>query len=392
MKILQINVTYGIGSTGKIVETLHNKFLQFDHDSYVISGRKTTGNNNRVFKFTSDFESKFWHLLSKVTGNLYCVCPIATRRIIRFIKQIKPDVVHLHCLNGFFVNIPKLMKFLNKENISTVLTNHAEFMYTGNCGYTMECNNWIDGRCKNCKRVKEFNGKYSLNLTHHYYKKMFNSISSFTNLKVTSVSPWLNERVKRSEMFAKIADNCFTVLNPVIIKNFVEENRFKNSTKNVLYVTADFNNPEKGGYNLFKLAKECEDLNITFYVKSARPVENKINLKNIVFIEEKNVNLFSLYETADCSLLLSQKETFSMVVAESLMCGTPIAGFKAGGPETIAVNNYSEFVDYGDIKQLKEALLKMLNKKLNKESIKKAALSKYSIDIIANEYLKVYEK
>lgn len=392
MKILLINVTYGIGSTGKIVETLHNKFLELNHDSYVIAGRKTTCTNNRIFKFTSDFESKFWHLISKFTGNLYSVCPIGTRKIIRFIKRVKPDVVHLHCLNGFFVNIPKLIKFLKKENINTVLTNHAEFMYTGNCGYTMECNNWIGNKCKNCKRVKEFNGKYSLNLTHCYYKKMFKSMSSFKNLKVTSVSPWLNERVKRSEMFSRLRDNCSVVLNPVSIDDVEDEKRFNKDDKNVLYVTADFNNPEKGGFNLFKLAKDCENLNIIFHVKSGRPVQDKFLSKNIVFINDANTNLFSLYKSADCSLVLSKKETFSMVVAESLMCGTPVVGFKAGGPETIAIDNYSNFVDYGDIKQLKEALLKMLDEKLNKDSVRKAALSKYSVDIIANEYLKVYEK
>lgn len=392
MKILSINVSYGIGSTGKIVESLHNRFLELGHDSYVLAGRKTNILSNNVVKLTSEIESKIWHFFSKFTGNLYCVCPIATNKIIKFIKTTKPDVVHLHCLNGFFVNIPKLMKFLKKENINTVLTNHAEFMYTGNCGYTMECNNWICNKCKNCKRVKEFNGKYSLNLTHRYYKKMFNSISSFNNLKVTSVSPWLDARVKQSEMFGKITANCFTVFNPVTIKNLRKENIFKNDTKNVLYVTADFTNPEKGGFNLFKLAKECEGSNIIFYVKSGRPVHQKFKFKNLVFIDDLNCDLFSLYKSADCSLVLSQKETFSMVVAESLMCGTPIVGFKAGGPETIAINNYSDFVDFGDIKQLKDALLKMLNKKLDRDSIKDAARIKYSIETIANDYLNVYEK
>ena len=392
MKILSINVSYGIGSTGKIVESLHNRFLELGHDSYVLVGRNTNVLSNNVVKLTSEIESKTWHFFSKFTGNLYCVCPISTNKIIKFIKNIKPDVVHLHCLNGFFVNIPKLMKFLKKENINTVLTNHAEFMYTGNCGYTMECNNWIGNKCKNCKRVKEFNGKYSLNLTHRYYKKMFNSISSFKNLKVTSVSPWLDARVKQSEMFGKITANCFTVLNPVTIKNLRKENIFKNDTKNVLYVTADFSNPEKGGFNLFELAKECEGSDIIFYVKSGRPVHQKFQFKNLIFIDDLNCDLFSLYKSADCSLVLSQKETFSMVVAESLMCGTPIVGFKAGGPETIAINNYSDFVDYGDIEQLKDALLKMLNKKLDRDSIKDAARTKYSIETIANDYLNVYEK
>lgn len=392
MKILLINVSYGLGSTGKIVESLHHKFLEMGHDSYVVVGRKYTSLNERIKKYTFELESKIWHFISKITGNLYCVCPLSTVRIIKYIKRLQPDVVNLHCLNGFFVNVPKLIKFLNHKKINTVLTNHAEFMYTGNCGISLDCNNWIEKNCSNCKRLKEFNGNISLNLTRLYYEKMYKSISKFKNLKVTSVSPWLNERVKCSKMFDNVKKNCFVVLNPVVVHNSGATKIFQEKSKNVLFLTVDFNNLEKGGQYLYKLAEECSDSDITFYVKSGRPIKNKKQYLNIVFIEDENVDIESLYCSADCSLLFSRRETFSMVVGESLMCGTPIVGFKAGGPETIAINNYSDFVDYGDIKQLKEALLKMLNKKINRDSIKDAARIKYSIETIANDYLNVYEK
>lgn len=392
MKIISINVSYGTGSTGKIVEALHKRFLKTGHNSYVIVGRKTTVLNEKIIKLTNELESKIWHLLSKFTGNLYNVCPISTWRIIRFIKKSKPDVVHLHCLNGFFLDIPRLINFLKKEKINTVLTNHAEFMFTANCGYTLGCNNWKNIECKECRRYKEINGIFSLNLTHYYYKKMFKAISNFSKLKVTSVSSWLNERLKQSKMFRALKENCFVVLNPVDTHEGQVNNYFSKEKKNILYVTADFNNPEKGGFNIFKLAEKCNNLNMKFFIKSGKKITQKLSFNNIEVIDDKNIDMFSLYESADCSLLLSQRETFSMVVAESLSCGTPIVGFRAGGPETIGIDKYSFFVNYGDINNLKEALLKMLNENVDREIIKKIASTKYSVNTIANEYLRIYEK
>ncbi len=392
MKILLINVTYGIGSTGKIVESLHKKYLEEGHDSFVVVGRKTTLIDKRVTKLTCELESKIWHLFSKITGNLYCVCPFSTSRIKRYIKKIKPDVVHLHCLNGFFVNIPNILCFLEKNKINTVLTNHADFMFTGNCGYAIDCNKWINDECKNCENIKRFNGELSLNFTNHYYKKMYEAISSFSNLKVTSVSDWLSNRVSSSKMFSKIKTNCSTILNPVSIIDDNKKYTFSKTGRNVLYITADFNNPEKGGAFIFKLAKECAKDNINFYVKSGKKYSNHSVLDNVFFIDDKDVDIYSMYRAADCCLLLSIRETFSMVVAESLMCGTPVVGFESGGPESIGIVNYSKFVKFGDVVKLREELLAMLNMQYDRDSIKKAASIKYSIDVVAADYISLYEK
>ena len=88
--------------------------------------------------------------------------------------------------------------------------------------------------------------------------------------------------------------------------------------------------------------------------------------------------LAKYYSMANLTILTSQFETFSMVCAESLCSGTPVVGFKAGAPEQISIQQYSEFVEYGKIDELESAVKNWLNKSLNKKEIANMAKEKYS--------------
>jgi glycosyltransferase involved in cell wall biosynthesis len=102
--------------------------------------------------------------------------------------------------------------------------------------------------------------------------------------------------------------------------------------------------------------------------------------------------LAQYYSMADLTVVTSKRETFNMPVAESLACGTPVIGFKAGGPETISIKEYSEFVDYGDIEALASCARKWLNfKNKNSADISKAADERYSKEKMCERYLEVYK-
>ena len=398
MRVLLINVNYGIGSTGKIVESLFNYYSkQRDLETYCIYGRHSTQNNiKNIYKSCFEIESKFWHFLSKISGNLYGGMPISTFRIKSLIRRIKPDIVHLHCLNGFFVNVYSLLIFLKKKNIKTVLTNHADFMFTGNCGCALDCTKWRTNQCLKCNRVKEFNGVFSLKRTNHFYEKMEKSFRDFDNLVVTNVSEWLTNKAKSSPILKNFKH--YTILNPVeISKSQNVSNPYLNyilpeNSQIILHITTDFYNPEKGGQYIYPLAKEMP--NSYFFIKSKNPVKTPSALKNVIFIEEdvNQSNLYNYYNNADITIVLSKTETFSMVTAESLYCGTPVVGFKAGGPETIAIPQFSKFVENGNIALLVNEIINILNKDLDKETISTQAKDKYSISRIASEYLTIYNQ
>lgn len=139
MKILQINNVYKKGSTGKITYDIHQELQRRGIESVVCYGRGQKVDEINVHKTCGEFYSKINNIWSRITGIMYGGCFFSTNRLISIVKKEKPDIVHLQCLNGYFVNIYRLINWLKKNKIKTVLTLHAEFMYTGGCGHSIGC-------------------------------------------------------------------------------------------------------------------------------------------------------------------------------------------------------------------------------------------------------------
>ena len=402
LKILQINCVYKYGSTGKIVYDLHTQLLCNGVDSYVIYGRREKTREQNVLKLCGELESKIYNLHSRLTGIMYGGCFFSTARIIKKIKKLNPDVVHLHCINGNFVNIYKLINWLNDNNIKTILTLHAEFMYTANCGYAMECDKWLKG-CGKCPRYKSETNSLFFDRTNISWNRMKKSFEGFEkNITIASVSPWLMNRAKKSPILSNM--NHTVVLNGIdtAVFHIYDTEKLKkklsiNTKKTVLHVTSYFSTDEnhiKGGSYVIKLAKEfysqCQD--VTFLVIGDHS-QIDCDLPNVKFlgrIEDQSL-LAKYYSMADVTLLTSKKETFSMIVAESLCCGTPVVGFKAGAPEQIAISEFSNFADFGNIEELKKSLLDFLTIGWDSSHISAVSELKYSKIKMYENYLKLYK-
>lgn len=398
MRVALINIVYKKGSTGNIVADLKREYLKDGHDVYVLYGRGKKINESKVYKTGYEFESKVHHAFSRVTENLYGGMFFSTLRMKRYLKKINPDVVHLHCLNGFFVNIYSIIKFLKKRNVKVILTNHADFMFTANCGFSLDCKKWKTSECKKCQHVKEFNGKYSVkNRTHHFFKKMERAFKGAKNFVITGVSPALCEMMEESPIFKDIpilsVNNGFNISDFSFIsdKDPYVDIRKDEKTKIVLHVTSGFHLKDKGGFFLYDIAKRYQRQNVKFVVIGN--MRNEKNTDNIIFLGriEKKEDLLAHYRHADATILLSQYETFSMVVAESLLMGTRAVGFLSGGPESVAPLEYTKFVSYGDIDKFVEELDATLDSKVDKDKVIATAQRTYDISYTKNSYEILFE-
>lgn len=375
MKILQVNCVYKTGSTGKIVADIHNELRTRGIGSVVCYGRGAVVDEPDVYKTCGELYSKANNLLSRFTGIMYGGCGFSTRRLISIIKKEKPDVVHLHCINGYFVNIYRLIQWLKENHIKTVLTLHAEFMYTANCGHALDCEKWKTG-CGRCPRRRQETKSLFVDGTSRSWKRMKRAFDGFeADCTIVSVSPWLMERAMQSPILNGFRH--ITVLNGLDVGVFSpqkDENlrgRFGlEGKKLVLHVTAEFSlEPDhlKGGCHVVELAKRMPDVAFVVIGSRERGLDLPENVLNIGRVEDQR-ELAAWYSTADVTLLTSKKETFSMVVAESLCCGTPVVGFKAGAPEMIALPRHSEFAEYGDIESLCVFLRAMLERERKMEA------------------------
>lgn len=391
MRIALVNVVYKKGSTGQIVHDLANAYRRDGHEVFVLYGRGQKISEPHVYKTGYEFEANLHHAISSVSGNMYGGMFFSTLKIKRLLRKINPDVVHLHCLNGYFVNIPSLIAFLKKRKVKVILTNHADFMFTANCGYSLWCEKWKSEECRKCPRVKEFNGRFSLNRTHRFYLKMKKAFEGAKNFDITAVSPWLAKRCQIAPMFkgisvTSILNGVKFVTPPANIENPYLSIKANEATKIVLHVTSGFHYQEKGGHYIYPLADKLKDENIRFVVIGNS--QNETDTTNIKFLGRVNGprELAKNYANADVSLLLSEAETFSMIVAESLVQGTPVVGFEAGGPESITLEEHSAFVKHGDVEALAKAIKDKINQKTNRPQIISEAKEKYGIDKSKNAY------
>jgi len=401
MKIMQVNAVYPTGSTGKIVKDIHTYLMECGHDSIVCYGRGDKVKEINVRKIAPELIMKMQSLRSKITGFAYSGCVYSTKTLVKIVKEENPDIVHLHCINSYMVNIYKLLDFLKQQKIKTVLTLHAEFMHTAGCGYALDCEKWRTG-CGKCPQKGD--GRPSSKIfdrSAEEWKLMQKAFKDFKDIEIACVSEWLFARAKQSPFFTD--KNMRVVFNgtdtnsifvPTKDTNEIKEKLGIRDGKIVLHVTPNFNNPIKGGEYVIKLADSMKDQNVRFLVVGFNGSKSTLP-SNVIALERTNnqKELAAYYSIADLTLLTSKKETFSMICAESLACGTPVVGFEAGAPETIALKEYSEFVKQGDVEGLRNLVLKWLDYKETKgDKISKAASEAYSKLKMATSYVEIYER
>ena len=401
MKILQINVRYNYGSTGKITADIHRYLVRNGHESVVLYGRKDKSEDKNVRRMCSEAYAKLNNLRSRIDGMVYGGCYFSTKKIIAEINKEKPDVVHIQCINGYFVNIYSLVEWLKSSNIKTVLTLHAEFMYTANCSHSFDCNRWQQG-CGSCPDIKRATKSIFKDSTALSFEKMKNAFDGFgENLVVVSVSEWLKERAQQSPI---LKDKKHTVIyNGVDTDIFychgiadTEKILKKDKEKIIFHATAMFSDKDghnKGGKYIIELAERFKNKDVKIFVAGKTDVSSDLP-DNIVLLGEikERKALAQYYSAADVSVITSKKETFSMICAESLCCGTPVVGFKAGAPEQISLKDYSQFVEYGDIDALENAVNHWLETETDKAEVAKKAKEVYSEECMISQYCKVYQE
>lgn len=400
MKILTLNCFVNDGSISKImkdIEKITNDECEYYH-CYQIGPKR----DKNYYQITPWNVARAYFVLSRLTGLKYGIGKIPTFFLIKYIKKVNPDIVHIHCPNFYTVDLYMLFNYLKKEEFSVLITNHAEFFYTGNCAHAQGCKGYLTG-CYNCDRVFDKKYKYIFNRTHYEWAKMKKAFSNAPHFQMTVVSPWQLERIHTSPLVSKlrirIVENGVNTdifkkknINFEKYKKYIEENK-----KIILNVTSNFSDDKddlKGGYYLLKIASELPDCLFLIAGPTNLSVSSELS-ENIILlgnIREQDV-LADYYNLADLTLLTSKRETFGMACAESMLCGTPVVGFKSGGTESIALREYSSFVEFAESEKLVCLINKWKNSKQTvSDKLAKEALKKYSLEIMANSYLTIYKE
>lgn len=400
-KVLHINCAVA-GSTGKIIGDIADYAVTEGYETLLCAPcAPGTNPNVRYFRTSLPGEQGIYKRLNYLYGYQYGFAPLSTAKIKAIIRKETPDVVHLHCTNSFVVNVYSLLRFLKRRKIPTAITNHAEFFYTGGCPLAYECDKWQTG-CGGCPQAYMATGGKRGDNTAACWRRMKQALSGFDRAAMVSVSPWVGERAAKSPVAAQLPQ--YVVLNGVNTEVFAyrdpmqlrEKYGISKDVKVVFHPTASFTDLErdrKGGRYVLELARRLADRNVLFLVagKHAQGLNLPSNLTLLGQISDQK-KLAEYYALADLAVVTGKQETFNMPVAESLCCGTPVVGFYAGGPESIAIEAYSDFVPQGDIDGLVEQVQQQLERSYDKTAVAETARGKYAAATMASGYLDVYRQ
>ncbi len=388
MKIMYINVTYKQGSHGNMVSMLHQDIKKDGHQSFVLYGRGKKTKDKDVYKIASNIENKVHALLTRLTGFHGFFSPFATLKAKILIRKIKPNIIHLHELHAYYINMDAIIKYINKKKIKTYFTFHSEMMYTGKCGFSFDCNKFED-TCNHCPLVKEYPKSIMFDQVkpmHEWRKKAFDG---FARLHVLSPSKWLISQYQRS--FLK--DVPITHINNGIDEtNFLKEYDRPHKNKYILAVANKIDSdPRKGFQDLKILATRLLKHDIDVVVIGA-VLDHKTLPSNMHVIKRTNAQelLASYYQHAHAFVILSQMENQPLTVIESLMSGTPVIGYDVGGIIEMASEHYLKTVPYGKILDIEKLILNLSD--LNKQVIQEEACKLYSKKIFLKQHSDLYFK
>ena len=391
MKVLLIDVHSQGSSTGKIVLDLYTCLKENGHTAAIAYGRGRRVDAPDIYKFSPDWEVYAHAALTRITGRTGCYSPIATQKLLRFIDSYSPDVVHLHELHAYFMNIAPVVAYLKKKNIKTIWTFHCEFMYTGKCGHAYDCENWKE-ECGSCPSIRDYPSSLLLDRTKAMLREKKRLLENFENLTIVTPSHWLADRARQSFLRDKkitvIPNGIDTdIFRPSDVSSF--RNKYR-AEKPVVHVTGKFEDKRKGGQYVLQLAERMPDVTF-FIVGNSLPIKGLPPNAYAIGRTENQRQLAEWYSYADVSLITSERENFPTVCIESLCCGTPVVGFVGGGTAETAPDGYGAFVPYADIAALETALRHALSGKLrSKDDCAAFGKANYAKEEMAWQYMELY--
>jgi len=398
--LLQISIEVNSGSVGRIAEQIGQIAIQQGWNSYITYARNHLPSQSKTIKIGSKFDV-YWHGINTRLFDNHCLCSTgATKKLLKQMDQIKPDIIQLHHIHGYFLNMCVLFDYLAKLDIPIIWIFHDCWSFTGHCAYFdyIGCDKWKT-QCRHCPQKREYPASMVQDRSRKNYelkKRLFNSVK---NMTIVPVSYWLEELVKES----------FLNKYPVhVIQNGVDidifspqpnigqiKEKYGVNDKFLLLGVAGIWEQRKGMQDFIVLSRHLEkDFQIILVGLTKKQIKKLP--KNIIGVErtESVKELAQLYSAADLFINPTWEDTFPTTNLEALACGTPVVTYRTGGSVESVSEDTGFVVNKGDITALCNVInvVKQKGKTFYAENCRKRAVSLYNKHDRFNEYIDLFNR
>ncbi len=399
MRVLQINVVCGAGSTGRIANQIGDVLINNGSESFIAFGRGECNSLSSTYKIGNKFSISWNAMNSRLFDSEGFGARHSTLLLIKHIIKIKPDIIHLHNLHGYYLNVSILFTYLKNSGIPVVWTLHDCWAFTGHCAYFdyVGCNKW-KSECSSCPQLSEYPRSLVLDNSRRNYITKKYLLSGLENFTIVTPSFWLSRIVSQS--FLKNY-NCRVINNGIDLRIFRPldgssiRNRFNLGSRKILLGVASEWTDRKGLKYFEELSILIgKDVQIILIGLTKSQIKN-ISRNIIGLTRTSNLNeLIAFYSIADVFVNPTLEDNFPTTNLEALACGTPVVTFDTGGsPEAISFDT-GLVVPKGNVDLLRSAIYEVLenSNKFNAANCRKRAVEFYDSNDRFLNYLNLYEE
>lgn len=407
MKVLLINTVCGSGSVGKITSDIYDTLKQAGEDAIILYGRNQAPDQANAVKIGSKSDFFRHALLGIVTGKGGFGSGKITQNMIEKIKEEQPDIIHLHNIHGFYVQIEQLFSYLKEAGIPVVWTLHDCWSFTGHCAYFdyAGCDKWKQG-CGLCPQHRQVY-PYSLrDYSEKAYQRKKKAFQGVKNLTIVTPSHWLAKLVKQSMLCEYPVE---VIPNGIELQNFNESadgkafrKKYGIQDKFMILGVANVWEKRKGLEHFVNLArmleeagedKEINNKNAVITLIGINKKDKKMLPESIIALGRTNGarELAAAYRAADVYVNATLEDNFPTTNIESLACGTPVVTFDTGGSAEALSESCGLVIKEKSAQGIYNALLQMQRHPLNREDCLKRG-KEYDKNKRFEEYIALYRK
>ncbi|MGM0923273.1 MAG: glycosyltransferase family 4 protein [Bacillota bacterium] len=399
MKVLQINSVCGIGSTGRIATDIDKVLKNEGHESFIAYGRGNARGSNTTIKIGNNIDNYMHVAKTRLLDMHGFGSKKSTKEFINKLKEVNPDIIHLHNIHGYYLNIEILFDYLNKANKPVIWTLHDCWPFTGHCSYFdfVSCDKWTK-KCHHCPQMKSYPKSIAIdNSEDNYYKKK-EIFTSVKNLTIVTPSKWLAELVKKSFLVkypVKVINNGIDleVFRP--IENDFKE-KFNLQDKFIILGVASAWEKRKGYKYFYELSKKIKEDEIIVLVGLTEKQIKELPDNIIGIIKTNSVKeLAEIYSAADVFINPTLEDNFPTTNLEALACGTPVITFNTGGSMESIDDSSGIVVEKGNTENLLRSTNSIRHNIKSGIKYKSASLSRsklYNKNERYKEYIQLYNE
>ncbi len=385
MRVLMINSVCGIRSTGRICTDIAQNLKSLGNECKIAYGRETVPEKYKDFAVLigSDTDVKTHALSSRIFDNAGFMSKGVTKKFIEWVKEYDPDVIHLHNIHGYYINIEILFDYLRRCNKRIIWTLHDCWPFTGHCSYFdfAACDKWKTG-CYNCPQKKEYPQSLVMDNSKKNYEKKKKIFGSVPNLTIVTPSVWLKNLVKESFLKEYDVEVINNGINLEVFKPQESELRKKYSIedKKIILGVAAIWDRRKGLDYFTELSKKLDD-SYKVVVIGISDEQLKMLPDNVLGITKTNsiTELAQWYSLADVFVNPTLEDNYPTTNLEAIACGTPVITFNTGGSvESAGV--YGKIVE----KSAEELYQAIIDNNFEKKDYD------FSIGKMVDSYIKLY--